>query len=519
MGSGISKVAKRELLATLRDRYRCSSKKDKSRILDEFIAVTGHHRKHGIRLLGKLDDHEDTTRLVKSRRIYDEVVREAVIVIWQAADRICGKRLKAALPHMVESMERHGHLDLDPGVRDRLLFASAATLDRLLKTIRPTAGSRRRRRRGRSMGKRVPVRTYNDWNGPPPGYLEIDSGNRPGGSLRRLRVWIVHPQPGRNRHLHRLDRTVPLLAREQSLVVAGLEAIATQLPFPIRGIDSDNDGAFINETLITYCADRGIEFTRSRPYRSNDQAWIEQKNGAVVRRFVGHDRYSGHVAGQTMARLHAAVRLYVNFFQPSFKLIEKIRDGATTIKRYSKPATLCDRLIRHDTTGDELKAALHKYQSGLDPVLLLHTIREAQSALVAATAPEVQETPRSESLEQFLGKLPSLWRQGEVSPTHAVKARVPRHWRTRKDPFEGVWADVLVWLQAEPDATGKDLMGRLQSEHPAQFSQAQLRTLQRRLKEWRGIMAKNLVYASSNAGSAEPAGLPELTLLGADPKC
>ena len=126
-------MAKRELLATLRDRYQCSSKKDKSRILDEFIAITGHHRKHGIRLLGKLDDHEDTPRPARGRRIYDEAVREAVIVIWEAADRICGKRLKAALPHLVDSMERHGHLALDPEVRDRLLAASAATLDRLLK--------------------------------------------------------------------------------------------------------------------------------------------------------------------------------------------------------------------------------------------------------------------------------------------------------------------------------------------------------------------------------------------------
>ena len=98
-------MVKQELLATTRDRYRCSSKKDKSRILDEFIAVTGHHRKHGIRLLGKLDDHGDTTRLVKGWRIYDEAVREAVIVIWEAADRICGKHLKAALPHLVDSME------------------------------------------------------------------------------------------------------------------------------------------------------------------------------------------------------------------------------------------------------------------------------------------------------------------------------------------------------------------------------------------------------------------------------
>ncbi len=119
----------------------------------------------------------------------------------------------------------------------------------------------------------------------------------------------------------------------------GLAAVGQRLPFRIRGIDSDNDGAFINETLIRYCVDRGIEFTRSRAYRSNNQAWIEQKNGSVVGRFVAHDRYSGQVAGQTMAHLYEALRRYVNFFQPSFKLIDKTRDGATTVKRYSPAAT------------------------------------------------------------------------------------------------------------------------------------------------------------------------------------
>ena len=133
-------MAKQELLATIRDRYRASSKQDKGRILDEFIAVTGHHRKHGIRLLGQSgDDGEQQPAVKKGRRIYDEAVRQALIVVWEAADRICGKRLKAALPHLVESMERHGHLDLDPGVRQRLLAASAATLDRLLQPIRTPA--------------------------------------------------------------------------------------------------------------------------------------------------------------------------------------------------------------------------------------------------------------------------------------------------------------------------------------------------------------------------------------------
>ena len=258
-----------------------------------------------------------------------------MIVIWEAADRICGKRLRAALPHLVESMERHGHLDLDPKVRTRLLSASAATLDRLLRPICPTAGSRRRRRRRQSKGKRIPVRTCNDWDRPPPGFLEIDLVAHCGGPLS-------------GSFIHSLVATdvctgwteaVPLLAREQSLVVAGLEVIGRRLPFPVLGIDSDNDSVFINETLVQYCAGRSIEFTRSRAYRSNDQAWIEQRNGSVVRRFVGHDRYSSQVAGQTMAYLYEALRLYVNFLQPSFKLIDKTRDGSTTVKRYSQPAT------------------------------------------------------------------------------------------------------------------------------------------------------------------------------------
>ena len=166
-----------------------------------------------------------------------------------------------------------------------------------------------------------------------------------------------------------------------------------------------------------------------------------------------------------------------------------------------------------------MRAVLIQYRARLDPVLLLHTIREAQSALVAATSPEVRETPSGESLSKFLAKLPRLWRQGEVRPTHTARVRGPRHWRTRKDPFEGVWGNVLVWLQTQPDATSKALMARLQAEHPDRFSEAQLRTMQRRVKEWRGIMAKELVYAGTAEPFTEPATMPELALIGADPRC
>ena len=491
MGRGISRMARKELLGTIRDRYQHSTRKDKGRILDEFTAVTGLHRKHAIRLLTQSNDQREHQPSLSGRRIYDEAVREAVIVVWEASDRICGKRLHAALPHLVESMERHGHLQLDSLVRERLLTASASTLDRLLKPIRSTAGSRRRRGRRKSMEHRVPVRTYNDWNKPPPGFLEIDLVAHCGGPLS-------------GSFIHSLVVTdvctgwteaVPLLARDQALVLAGLEAIQRQLPFPIRGIDSDNDGAFINETLLEWTSLQGIEFTRSRAYRSNDQAYIEQKNGAVVRRFVGHHRYSGPLAGQMLVQLYQKLRLYVNYFQPSFKLLEKSREGSATVKRYSPPATPCDRLLQHQAVTDETKEQLTHHRVSLDPVALLHSIREAQAALVALSSPDHGEPAQQESLEQFLSQLPTLWQQGENRPTHAPRIRGPRHWRTRPDPFEGVWQDILGWLETEPDITARTILDRLCSNRPGQFSDGHLRTLQRGVKKWRGVMARKLVYA------------------------
>ena len=339
MGGGVSNIAKQELVATIRDRYQQASKGDKGRILDEFTAITGHRPKHGIRLLSGTASTDGWQ--VVGKRIYDAAVREAVISVREASDRTCGKRLKAALPNLVDSvdsMERHGHLNLDPEVRCRLLSTSAATLDRLLKPIRSTADSRCRRRRRPSMGRQIPVRTYSDWNRPPPGFLEIDLVAHCGGTLSGS---FIHCLVATD-ICTGCTEAVPLLAREQSLVVEGLETIAQQLPFPILGIDSDNDGAFINETQVRYCALRGIEFTRSKACRRNDQAWIEQKNGSAVRRFNGQDRYSGRIDGQSMFHLYQAVRQYVNCFQPWFKLLESCETEPKTSSatgRRPRPAT------------------------------------------------------------------------------------------------------------------------------------------------------------------------------------
>lgn len=501
----MSKAARAELLTVLRQRYGGAPKSDKTRILNEFVAVSGLHRKHAVRLLsGKQSVRGGDPNT--GRRIYDEAVREALVIMWESADRICGKRLKAVLPCLVAAMERHGHLELDVKVRARVLSASAATIDRLLVPIRAQAKVRKRRRSASKVSKEVPVRTFADWNEPSPGYLEIDFVVHGGGSMSGS---LIHTLVATDVSSGWIE-CIPLLAREQSLVVEGLRVMGQQFPVPILGIDSDNDGAFINDTLIEYCKNNDIEFTRSRAYQKNDQAWIEQKNGAVVRRFVGHERYSGVIPGQVLAQLYQAIRLYVNFFQPSFKLREKVRVGSKVRKRYHKPATPCERLLGHPEVSASVKAALSSRVMQLDPVKLLHQIRDDQAALAALSSSEdASAGPGRESLQAFLSHLPELWRAGEVRPTHRKSVENKRSWRTRKDPFENVWPDVLRWLQTTPDATAKSMLERLQQERPGEFPDNQLRTLQRRVQAWRHIMARKLVYAC-----VEEVETPEMRVVG-----
>src|SRR5207248_882584 len=168
------------------------------------------------------------------------------------------------------------------------------------------------------------------------------------------------------------------------------------------------DSVFMNETVRDYCKQAGIEFTRCRPYRKNDQAWVEQKNGAVVRRTIGYRRFEGLEAAAALARLYAAMRLFVNFFQPSFKLAAKARDGARVRKRYHPPATPCQRLLADPRTNEEVRRRVNELRATLDPVRLLQQIRAAQQQLVdIADRPALGEPakPTSPTLEEFLSGL------------------------------------------------------------------------------------------------------------------
>ena len=257
----VSMTTRNELLTALRERYRRCERGEKQRILDEFVAVSGYHRKHAMRLLRS--DSATKSKASNRRRIYDEPVQTALVVLWEASDRVCGKRLRPLVPLLLDAMERHGHLDLAPEVRAGLMSMSAATMDRMLKEAK--AGTCRAHRRGvaaTALRRSIPIRTFSDWGDPAPGHVEADLVSHSGPVAKGSFAWtfvMTDIATG-------WTECAPLLVREQTLLTAVLNEMRALMPFPLLGFDTDNDSAFINETVRDYCSMSEITFTRCRPY-------------------------------------------------------------------------------------------------------------------------------------------------------------------------------------------------------------------------------------------------------------
>jgi hypothetical protein len=193
------------------------------------------------------------------------------------------------------------------------------------------------------------------------------------------------------------------------------------------------------------------------------------------------------------------MRLFVNFFQPSFKLATKARDGAKVRKRYHPPATPCQRLLADPRTSEKVRRRVEELRATLNPVRLLQEIRAAQQQLVEiADRPVLGEAarPTAPTLEQFLSGLRTAWQEGEVRPTSVAKAK-PKRLRRRPDPFAAVTTELREWFEAEPWRTSRELLERLQTEHPGVYPEGRLRTLQRRLKEWRREAAHRMVFGTA----------------------
>ena len=482
MSRVLTATARNELVKAVRQRYRWRSREAKTRILEEFASISGYHRKSAIRILNGTPCPPDDARGRCRPRVYDEAVRQALVVLWEASDRVCGKRLRALVPGVAVGARAPRAPDAGRRYSAEVLATSAATLERCC--VHPPVSNRRRpRRRLATLRKNVPVRTFAEWEEPLPGDMEADlvshGGDSAAGSFVHT-LTLTDVASG-------WTECVALVVRDGALVAAALEQLRQTMPFPLRGFDTDNGGEFMNETVAAYCHTHGIPCTRSRPYHKNDQAWVEQKNGAVVRRLAGYRRLEGLAAAAALSRLYAASRLFVNFFQPSFKLREKVRTGTRVVKRYHAPATPCARLLACCSVSGEVKARLQEITTQLDPLQLLDEIRKMQYHLVriAAGAQSYVPGPQKDDLSRFLESLSTAWRAGEVRPTHRPRAALRRYWRTRPDAFKSVWPQVCEWLEGDPDLTGLGVFERLQREHPGVFQANQLRTVQRRLKQWR----------------------------------
>jgi len=495
---------KRELLAQVAPRYREAGRKEKSVILNEFIAATGYARKYAIRLLTmRMISSPGPVRRPRARR-YGKEVQEALTIAWAATNYIGSKRLAPFLEELVPALEEHGHLRLSEEARAQLCRISHATIDRILRPL--YAGDAPRgistTKRGTLLKHQVPVRTFADWNEVQPGFLEADLVAHCGRSVEGA-------------FLHTLVLTdiatawvecLPLRYRSQHAVVQALDQARRLLPFSMLGLDTDNGSEFINAEVLGYCEREKITFTRGRAYKKNDQCFVEQKKGAVVGQLVGYDRFEGERAYRQLAELYRGVRLYINFFQPSMKLKTKHRDGSKVRCTYDTAQTPFQRL-RAALDNDELKRLQAIFQA-LDPVRLLRQIEALQDALWKhAVLPTTDNSNRQREIEtmpelQFIANIcgsqsgenaemirdNSLTRPAERKKRRYHRTKPPRrlrHWRTRKDPFETVWDEICQWLTANPERTAKSLFTELHQHYPGQFPDNQLRTLQRRVQAWR----------------------------------
>jgi hypothetical protein len=366
----MSQRSKRELVAAVHPRYLQADRAGKERILDEFVAATGYHRKYAIRLL-KHGLKPQGRKKVGRAKVYQGAVVAALQQIWEICGRICSKRLQPFLPEIVGVLERHHELILAPEIKGLLLGMSRATIDRCLK------GARFAEHHGLSTTKpgtllknAIAVRTWHDWDDARPGFVEIDLVAHCGDTTEGI-------------YLNTLTATdiatgwtecLALPNKTQNAVSQAITALRLRLPFPLLGLDSDNGSEFINDTLYRYCLTEQITFTRSRPYKKNDQAHVEQKNWSVVRHTVGYDRWETETELALLAAIYLDLRLYVNFFQPVLKLIGKVQVDGKTVKQYDQAATPYRRVIASDQVDFAVKAHLTNQFVQLNPVVLRQRI-------------------------------------------------------------------------------------------------------------------------------------------------
>ena len=365
--------ARKEYRGVVRERYwKTRSKKEKSRILDEYCVNTGHARKYAIR---KLRARENPDKKPKQRRkpVYDGEVTAALARIWEVFDYPCGQRLKPLIERETARLRAFGELSISDEVASKLKRISAATIDRKLKhqkEVLHLLWSRGGHKPGSALKQKIAVR-LTDWDTAKVGYIEADLVFHCGASTLGEHICTVSATDVSSGWWE----GEPILGKSQDRCFRALKEIRQRCPFLWKGLDCDNGGEFINEILYKYCAKEKLEFTRSRPGHKNDNAYIEEKNWTHVRKVLGYLRYDTVEEIAIIRNLYRhELRLYKNFFQPVMKLVHKERIGGRIKRKYGTPMTPHQNLIESKQLSEEAEEQLRHTYHPLNPAALKREI-------------------------------------------------------------------------------------------------------------------------------------------------
>ncbi len=402
---GLSMRSRRELTELVAQEYRGARRTAKSQILTQFCRSTEYNRAYAAMLLrgyGKrhlASSDVEVARLHTRKNsvgrsgrpiLYDQQVQRVVLNIWVRFGLICGKRLEPILRRCIPWIRRDRFLHPSAEVCEALQHISAATIDRLLKPARRKLrlkGSCHTRSAG-ALSHLIPVRSFGDFSRVAPGHAQLDTVAHDGGIATGEYAFSLALSDVCTGWTER--RAVQ--NRAARWIEAALEDIRQVVPFPLRHVHPDNGSEFINHNLLRYCQRQGIQLSRSRAGRKNDNCWVEQKNFDTVRKLVGYGRYSSEQALEALNQLYRVQGLLQNYVLPSQKLLEKKRVGSKLIKRYDKAMSPAQRVLQDARVSSQVKQKVRRVRTSLNPLALADQVVHLQRSLVALA--ENQSHPR-----------------------------------------------------------------------------------------------------------------------------